>query len=158
YAEQLLRTIGFVKGKSGRTEDGAAVVMNFWKQQGIDTKGMFMNDGSGLSRSDAVTTRQQSEALRIITKWPKKEYEAFKHSLPVAGKSGSLASLCKGSFAENNLIAKSGYITRARGYTGYVKTRSGKLVCFSLLANNYTCTATEMKKKLEKILVAVAEI
>lgn len=158
YAEQLLRTIGLLKGKGGTVEDGTTAVVNFWKQQGIDTKGMFMNDGSGLSRSNAVTTQQQAEALRIITKWPKKEYEAFKRSLPVAGKSGSLASLCKGSFAENNLIAKSGYITRARGYTGYVKTRSGKLVCFSLLANNYTCSATEMKKKLERILVAVAEL
>jgi serine-type D-Ala-D-Ala carboxypeptidase/endopeptidase (penicillin-binding protein 4) len=158
YAEQLLRTIGLVKGNGGTVEDGTAAVVNFWKQQGINTKGMFINDGSGLSRSNAVTTQQQAEALRIITQWPKKEYEAFKRSLPVAGKSGSLASLCKGSFAENNLMAKSGYITRARGYTGYVKTRSGKLVCFSLLANNYTCTATEMKKKLERILIAIAEL
>lgn len=158
YAEQLLRTISYIKTKKGSTEDGAAQVVQFWKQQGVDTKGMFMTDGSGLSRSNAVTAMQQAQALRIISRWPKKQYDAFRNSLPVAGKSGSLASLCKGSAAENNLAAKSGYITRARGYAGYVTTRSGKLVCFSLLANNYTCTATEMKKKLERVMIALAEL
>lgn len=158
YAEQLLRTISHAKTKKGSTEDGAALVVQFWKQQGVDTKGMFMTDGSGLSRSNAVTAMQQAQALRIISRWPKKQYDAFRNSLPVAGKSGSLASLCKGTAAENNLAAKSGYITRARGYAGYVTTRSGKLVCFSLLANNYTCTATEMKKKLERVMVALAEM
>jgi D-alanyl-D-alanine carboxypeptidase/D-alanyl-D-alanine-endopeptidase (penicillin-binding protein 4) len=68
-----------------------------------------------------------------------------------------LGGLCDGTFAENNLRAKSGYITRARGYAGYVKNRKGELLCFSVLANNYECSPTEMKKKLEKILVAIAE-
>jgi serine-type D-Ala-D-Ala carboxypeptidase/endopeptidase (penicillin-binding protein 4) len=158
YAEQLLRTISYVKTKKGSTEDGTALVTQFWKQQGVNTKGLFMTDGSGLSRSNAVTAMQQAQALRIISRWPKKQYEAFRNSLPVAGKSGSLASLCKGTAAENNLTAKSGYITRARGYAGYVTTRSGKLICFSLLANNYTCTATEMKKKLERVMIALAEL
>ncbi|MCU0436077.1 MAG: D-alanyl-D-alanine carboxypeptidase/D-alanyl-D-alanine-endopeptidase [Bacteroidia bacterium] len=162
YAEQLLRTISLIKNTTGNigatTENGAALVTQFWKQQGVDTKGMYMTDGSGLSRSNAVTATQQAQALRIISRWPKKQYDAFRNSLPVAGKSGSLAGLCKGSLAENNLTAKSGYITRARGYAGYVTTTKGKLICFSLLANNYTCTPTEMKKKLEKIMIALAEL
>ncbi|MGZ4158951.1 MAG: D-alanyl-D-alanine carboxypeptidase, partial [Bacteroidia bacterium] len=64
---------------------------------------------------------------------------------------------CEGTCAENNMHAKTGYITRARGYAGYVKNKKGELLCFSLLANNYDCTPTEMKVKLEKILVAIAE-
>ena len=85
-------------------------------------------------------------------------YIEFNASLPIAGKEGSMTSLCKGTCAENNMRAKTGYINRARGYAGYVKLRSGKTVSFSLLANNYTCTASEMKKKLEKILIAIAEM
>lgn len=158
YAEQLLRTLGRLKGKSGSTVDGVAVVTNFWQPKGMSTNGFFMTDGSGLSRSNAITPRQQATVLRLLSTFPKKEEEAFQRSLPVAGKSGSLANLCKGTVAENNVKAKSGYITRARGYCGYVNTRSGKRLCFSLLANNYTCTATEMKKKLERVLVALAEL
>lgn len=71
---------------------------------------------------------------------------SFLKSLPVAGKSGTMSSLCVGTLAENNMQAKTGYINRARGFAGYVKTKSGKLVCFSLLANNYDCSATVMKK------------
>ncbi|HEU4716975.1 MAG TPA: D-alanyl-D-alanine carboxypeptidase/D-alanyl-D-alanine-endopeptidase [Bacteroidia bacterium] len=155
YAEQLLRTLGYRKGKSGSTEDGIDVVLDFWRSKGLDTDGLHMTDGSGLSRSNLITTKQQASVLRIISQSP--WYDVFYRSLPVAGKSGSLAGLCKGTFAENNMHAKSGYIDRARGYAGFVKTRSGKTICFSLLANNYTCPASEMKKRLERILVALAE-
>ena len=86
-----------------------------------------------------------------------KNFNSFFNSFPIAGKPGSLGGLCMGTFAENNLRAKSGYITRARGYAGYVKNRKGELLCFSLLANNYDCTPTEMKLKLEKLLIAIAE-
>lgn len=156
YAEQLLRTLGALKGEDGTTEAGTAVVKNYWQSQGIDFGGMNLTDGSGLSRSNLVTTKQQATILYKISKmmW----YTDFNASLPVAGKEGSMTSLCKGTCAENNMRAKTGYINRARGYAGYVRLKSGKTVCFSLLANNYTCTATEMKKKLEKILIAIAEM
>jgi D-alanyl-D-alanine carboxypeptidase/D-alanyl-D-alanine-endopeptidase (penicillin-binding protein 4) len=156
YAEQLLRTLGALKGEDGTTEAGTVVVRNYWSSQGIDIDGMYLMDGSGLSRSDLVTTRQQCTILYKISKMP--WFAEFDSSLPVAGREGSMSSLCKGTCAENNMRAKTGYINRARGYAGYVKTKSGRLVCFSLLANNYTCTPTEMKKKLEKILVAIAEM
>ena len=156
YAEQLLRTLGALKGADGTTDDGTVVVRDYWKNQGVDISGMYVMDGSGLSRSNLVTTQQQAMILYKISRMP--WYTEFDASLPVAGKEGSMSSLCKGTCAENNMRAKTGYINRARGYAGYVKTRSGRMVCFSLLANNYTCTPTEMKKKLEKVLVGIAEM
>ncbi|MBI3518338.1 MAG: D-alanyl-D-alanine carboxypeptidase/D-alanyl-D-alanine-endopeptidase, partial [Bacteroidetes bacterium] len=51
-----------------------------------------------------------------------------------------------------------GYINRARGYCGYVKTKSGKELAFSVLFNNYDCTAKEMKLKIEKLLVALVDL
>lgn len=156
YAEQLLRTLGALKGVDGTTDAGTVVVKNYWASQGIDVSGMYVMDGSGLSRSNLVTTRQQAMILYKISKMP--WFAEFDASLPVAGKEGSMSSLCKGTCAESNMRAKTGYINRARGYAGYVKTKSGKTVCFSILANNYTCSPTEMKKKLEKVLVAIAEM
>lgn len=156
YAEQLLRTLGLLKGKSGSTDDGIEVVTNYWKSQGVNLDGLHMTDGSGLSRSNLVTTFIEASILQKITKMPWRD--AFEKSLPVAGKNGSMASLCKGTAAENNLHAKTGYINRVRSYAGYVKTKSGKQLCFSLIANNYTCGPGEMKKKLEKIMIALAEL
>lgn len=156
YAEQLIRTLGALKGEDGTTDAGTVVVRDYWAAQGVDIGGMYVMDGSGLSRSNLVTTKQQCTILYKISKMP--WFAEFDASLPVAGKEGSMSSLCKGTCAESNMRAKTGYINRARGYAGYVKTNSGRLVCFSLLANNYTCTPTEMKKKLEKILIAIAEM
>lgn len=156
FAELLLKTLSLQRVSVADNAVGTQVVTDYWKAKGVDTKGLFMNDGSGLSRSDLLTTRIQADVLRLIRK--EKWSDVFYKSLPVAGKSGSLGSLCDGTVAENNLRAKSGYITRARGYAGYVTDKKGRLLCFSVLANNYTCTPTEMKKKLETILVKIAEL
>ncbi len=156
YAEALLKTVAVKKGMFGSTSAGTDAVINFWRESGVDVSGLYMADGSGLSRVNTVTAQQHVMILTKIYKGP--VYEAFNNSLPVAGKSGSLGSLCKGTFAENNMRAKSGYITRARGYAGYVKNKKGEELVFSLLANNYECTAPEMKKKLEKIMVLLTEL
>jgi D-alanyl-D-alanine carboxypeptidase/D-alanyl-D-alanine-endopeptidase (penicillin-binding protein 4) len=156
YAEQLLCTLGMLKGDSGTTEAGIRIVKNYWQSLGVNLDGLYLKDGCGLSRSDLVTTTIEASVLQKI--YNQKWYSVFDASLPVAGQSGSMASLGKGTLAENNMHAKTGYINHARGYAGYVKTKSGKLLCFSLLANNYTCSPTEMKKRLEKVLVAMAEL
>ena len=69
-----------------------------------------------------------------------------------------MTSLCKGTFAENNMRAKTGYINRARGYCGYVKTKSGKELAFSVLFNNYDCSPKEAKLKIEKLLIALVDL
>lgn len=155
YAEHLLKYLCYKKTGFGSEGAGTDIVCNYWKSKGVDVGGLFMNDGCGLSRANVITSKTETQVLRVLSK--DKTFDAFYNSLPVAGKSGSLGGLCDGTLAENNLHAKSGYITRARGYAGYVKNKKGEMLCFSVLANNYECSPTEMKKKLEKILIALAE-
>ena len=158
YAESLLKTIGaFKSGKQGTTENGIDAVKNYWESRGVDVSGLHMADGSGLSRANTITTKIQATVLSKIYR-DTMMYNAFNICLPVAGKNGSMTNLCKGSFAENNMRAKTGYINRARGYCGYVKTKAGKELAFSVLFNNYDCTPKEMKLKIEKFLVALVEL
>jgi D-alanyl-D-alanine carboxypeptidase/D-alanyl-D-alanine-endopeptidase (penicillin-binding protein 4) len=158
YAESLLKTIGAVKsGKQGTTGNGISAIETFWKERGVDVSGLRMSDGSGLSRANTVTTKLQATILSKIFR-DSLMYPAFNASLPVAGKNGSMTSLCKGTFAENNMRAKTGYINRARGYCGYVKTKSGKDLAFSVLFNNYDCSPKEAKLKIEKLLVALVDL
>ncbi len=158
YAESLLKTVGGVKsGKQGTTANGIEAVKNYWKDRGVDVSGLHMEDGSGLSRANTVTTKIQATILSKIYR-DSVMYTAFNISLPVAGKNGSMVNLCKGTFAEGNMRAKTGYINRARGYCGYVKTKSGKELAFSVLFNNYDCSAKEMKLKIEKLLVTLVEL
>lgn len=158
YAESLLKTIGaFKSGKQGTTENGIKAVENYWKERGVDITGLHMADGSGLSRANTITTKIQATVLSKIYR-DSLLYPFFNPCLPVAGKNGSMTSLCKNTFAENNLRAKTGYINRARGYCGYVKTKSGKELSFSVLFNNYDCSPKEMKLKIEKFLVALVDL
>lgn len=157
FAESLLKTISLKKTGYGSLKEGIKLVKDFWEQRGLTTNQLFMTDGSGLSRSNTVTTSYLAKLLSKIYK-DKNLYDIINNSFPVAGKNGSLANLCKNTFAENNLRAKSGYINRARGYAGYFKSKSGKDLCFAVLFNNYNCSASEAKQKIEKLLIAFTEL
>ncbi|MCE9539792.1 MAG: D-alanyl-D-alanine carboxypeptidase/D-alanyl-D-alanine-endopeptidase [Bacteroidetes bacterium] len=156
YAEHLLKYIAYKKDGIGRENEGTEIITAFWKNKGVDVNGFFMNDGCGLSRSNVITTKTEAQILRLMAK--DKNFKAYYNSFPIAGKIGPLDNFCEGTSAKDNLCAKSGYITRARGYAGYVKNKKGEMLCFSLLANNYDCTPPEMKKKLEKLMIAIAEM
>lgn len=155
YAESLLKYLSFQKSGLGKEQEGIEIVKLFWKKKGVDIGGFTMYDGSGLSRANVITTKTLTQVLKFLAN--DKNFKSFYNSLPVAGKSGSLGNLCENSSAENNLCAKSGYMTSARGYAGYVTNKKGEMLCFSVLANNYECSPSEMKRKLEKILIAIAE-
>lgn len=158
YAESILKTVGAIKtGKQGTTENGIEEVKKFWSARGLDVSGLYMADGSGLSRANSITTKFQASVLSKIYR-DTSMYQSFYNSLPIAGKNGSMTNIGKGTFIENNMRAKTGYINRARGYCGYVKTKSGKELAFSVLFNNYNCSPKEMKLKIEKLLVAIAEL
>jgi D-alanyl-D-alanine carboxypeptidase/D-alanyl-D-alanine-endopeptidase (penicillin-binding protein 4) len=155
YAEHLLKFMSYRKTGFGSESRGTQLVTDYWKDRGVDVSGFSMTDGCGLARANVITTKTETQVLCKMIK--DKNFDVFYKSFPIAGKSGSLGNLCEGTFAENNLRAKSGYINMARGYAGYVKNRKGDLLCFSVIANNYECSPTEMKKKLERLLIAVAE-
>jgi D-alanyl-D-alanine carboxypeptidase/D-alanyl-D-alanine-endopeptidase (penicillin-binding protein 4) len=157
YAESIFKTMALKKGGWGSTWQGISTVCAHLKSKGFDMNGLFINDGSGLSRSNAVTAEHLSRILYMmcsdsVTKMP------FYNSLPVAGVSGSLRSLGKGTALENNLRAKSGYITRVRSYAGYMKTKAGKDVCVSLIINNFNGSPSEIKKRMEEIFLKVYEL
>ncbi|MDO9001634.1 MAG: D-alanyl-D-alanine carboxypeptidase/D-alanyl-D-alanine-endopeptidase [Bacteroidota bacterium] len=152
YCETLLRTLG-----KGSMSSGINAVESYWQKKGLDVSELFMVDGSGLSRANTVTTSFQSNLLTTVFN-DSALYKIFNSSLPVAGKSGSMSNIGKGKLIENNMRAKTGYINRARGYCGYVKSKSGKDLAFSVLFNNYNCSAKEAKNKIEKFLIAVGEL
>lgn len=156
YAEHLLKYIAYSKDGIGRGNSGTEIIPVFWKSKGVDINGFIMNDGCGLSRSNIITTKTETQILRQMAN--DTNFKVFYNSLPIAGQAGPFHNLCDNTCAKDNLCAKSGYITRVRGYAGYVKNKKGETLCFSVLANNYSCSPAEMKKKLEKLLIAIAEM
>ncbi len=156
FAECILSTIGLIKKGIGSTKAGLEVIESYWAERGLPTQGLFLTDGSGLSPNNAATAYQMALLLKKVQ--VDKSFPAFYRSLPIAGQTGTLASMCEGTIAEGNVFAKSGYMTRVRSYAGYVSTKSGKKLCFAVFANNYNDKAKDMKARLEELMIKMAEL
>lgn len=156
YAEHLLKMLGKHRFGKGTRENGIQLVEEYLKTCNVDTKGFFMEDGSGLSPMNGVTAEQFGDLLYAYRN--ETHYSTLFESLSIAGNVsdvGGLKSFLKGTSAANKVFAKSGYIQRVRAYTGYVKTASGDQIAFALMVNNYACTNSEMKRKMGELVAGL---
>jgi serine-type D-Ala-D-Ala carboxypeptidase/endopeptidase (penicillin-binding protein 4) len=157
YAETILKTLSMKVKGYGSTYGGVSVVYDFWRNHGIDLRGMCMVDGSGLSRNNSITTHQLVDMLAYIAK-DSTVFPVFLRSLPTAGESGTIRKLADGTAAEGNVHAKSGTMSRIRAYSGYVYTRSNKLMCFAVVGNNTQWDVMRLRDKFERLFVLMAEL
>jgi serine-type D-Ala-D-Ala carboxypeptidase/endopeptidase (penicillin-binding protein 4) len=136
FAEQLMKTVGLEIENFGSIENGLSACNSVFQEMGINPENMIMVDGSGLSRLNLVTPKQIVSLLNFM--YQHKYYLPFYNSLPIAGVEGSLANRMKGTKAENNVRAKTGYIGSARSLSGYLNTGDNEPIAFSMIVNNFT--------------------
>lgn len=153
YAENLLKTLGSIIKGEGSTEAGIKAIKEYWAGKGLDTRGMFLYDGSGLSPSNRITVRQLALVLQETAR--SESGQAFIAGLPLAGRTGSIAGSFKGTPSENVLRAKSGYIANVRSYAGYTRTRDGKTLAFAIIVNHYEGSPTSMREKITSLMDAI---
>ena len=107
---------------------------------GIRDSDYVQADGSGLSRYGYVTPAMIVTLLDRMHADPRHR-AAFAATLPIAGKDGTISTRLRATRAEANAIAKTGSIANVRALSGYVRTRDGETLAFSILANNFTVPA-----------------
>ena len=151
YAEHLAKELGKRYEDSGTTAAGVSVIRDFLGKAGIDTTGLFIEDGSGLSSRNGLNSEALVKLL-IYMRTKGKSYDLFYSSLPDAGRSGTLAQYFTDPVFDSNLKAKSGSMTRVRCYAGYFTTDSGRHLAFSMLINNFQGSSGPVIKHIEEIL------
>lgn len=156
YCEAMLKAIGKQQAGSGDRLAGVKAIQAIWKDRGLDLQQITVEDGSGLSRSDRISALQLAGVVRKCLKDPVIA-EVFKESLPVAGISGTLEHSMIGTTAAGRLSAKTGSMRGVRSYTGFVQNKAGQWLCFSLIANDYTCSTSTLKRKMEELLIAISD-
>ena len=156
FAEHLLKQLAFRNSGLGTTKDGCKFVMQFWEGKGLDMTGFFMNDGSGLSRFNALTANQMVEILNYM-KNKSTHSSDFYQSLATVG-NGTLTIFRIENFPNQCLHAKSGSMTRVRCYAGYLSTDSGRQLSFTVMLNNFSCSQAEATKKIEEVLVELRKL
>ena len=155
-SSKLLRKIGGKVYNTATTAAGARAILDFWTTKGVDTEGMNFYDGNGLSHNNAISPKQLVDALYAMRTSP--YFQVFYESLPLAGLTGTLHKAMKGSAAEGRIRAKTGTIGKVKSFAGYVVTVTGRKLIFSLIVNNFDCRVKLMKKKLEAVMITMAEI
>jgi D-alanyl-D-alanine carboxypeptidase/D-alanyl-D-alanine-endopeptidase (penicillin-binding protein 4) len=154
YAETLLRTLGTQVG-SGSVRAGQDVVRDVLTGWGVAPDAYVLADGSGLSRYNYVTADTIVIILRRMAAEPR-HAAAFEAALPIVGQDGTLARRMKGTLAENNVKAKTGSISNVRALSGYVTTRDGERLVFSIIANNFNVPAESIDSAVDAAVVRLA--
>lgn len=110
-------------------------------------------DGSGLSRYNLATPRSLVDLWqRIQTKIPK---ERLFNVLAVGGKSGTLTNWYKADIPY--VYAKTGTLTNNHNLSGFIVTRSGKILIFSFMNNNFMASVSEVREAMQRILIIIRD-
>ena len=131
-AEQLLRTLGAERRGEGSWRAGIAVADSFLiGTVGIDSSALRMNDGSGMSHQNLVTPHAVVQLFDYARTAP--WGEMFRASLAKPREPGTLSGRLRE--LEGRLAGKTGTLNSVNALSGYVRTRDGRELIFSILSN-----------------------
>lgn len=148
HAEMLLRVLGAEFGGAGTDEAGLRVVKSFLVSAGVqDDDKISLNDGSGLSRDNLVTPRFQTSLLLFLSTRP--YFEMFLNTLAVSGTDGTLRN--RMSSSRGVIHAKTGSLQNVAALSGYMTTKSGHNLIFSIFANNVRASIDRVRQTIDDI-------
>lgn len=154
YAESIFKYLGYDSYKKGTFANGTKAIYNFFQSHGLNTTGIKIVDGSGLSRLNIITADFVCRFLTSIHKLP--IYRDFAGSMAKVKESGTAKNMLKDLPNNIDVRIKSGTMDRVKSYAGYVNTEDGEVLCFCIICNNHTCSDSEIKSKMEKIIKTIA--
>jgi D-alanyl-D-alanine carboxypeptidase/D-alanyl-D-alanine-endopeptidase (penicillin-binding protein 4) len=154
--EQLLETIGAASSPATRSDDRAAgiSVETAWlRATGIDPRTVTIADGSGLSAYDRVTPR---DLVAILSAgWHGRYRSTLLASLPVSGRSGTLANDFASAPLAGNIVAKTGTTNHARLLAGYARRADGGTTIFALSIENWMDDGPHADAALNRVRAAI---
>lgn len=107
-------------------------------------------DGSGLSAFNKFTPRSIIALLKKIKKEiPEDKIYAF---FPAGGKSGTIKYWYASDNDKPYIYAKTGTLNATHCLSGYLITKSNKLLYFSFMHNNYIISSNKLKEEMQKVL------
>ena len=150
YAYSLVKAIGKQQCGIGSYSKGTETIETYWKDKGINVKGMKIYDGAGLSPKNKISAFQFCQLLQHM-----RNNKTFENSLAIAGKTGTMRYLLKSTATNGTVKGKSGTIEDVRCYSGYSYNNSGKKLTFAFLVNNFEGKSSAIRKQLEALMAKI---
>ncbi len=110
-------------------------------------------DGSGLSRYSLFTPRTMVALCESLAE--NRNLDELFSMMAVGGKSGTLKNQYKAD--KPFVFAKTGTLSGVSNISGYLLTKTGKTLIFSMMHNNFTHRASKIRKETEKVLRQIHE-
>ncbi|TWC67514.1 D-alanyl-D-alanine carboxypeptidase/D-alanyl-D-alanine-endopeptidase [Herbaspirillum sp. SJZ099] len=139
-ARQVLLTLAAeMAGPPGDIVNGARVVRAWLNDKGIDTSGLAIENGAGLSRLERVTPALLGNMLAQAYRSPL--MPEFVSSLPLVGYDGTMRRRLKTQSVAGQAHIKTGTLNDVRSIAGYVQAASGKSYVVVFLINHQNAPA-----------------
>ena len=111
-------------------------------------------DGSGISRYNLLTPAALVEILDSLQR--KIPLERIKDLFPAGGISGTIGDWYGGT-STPYLFAKTGTLRNNHNLSGYIITKSNRLLIFSFMNNHFKGSSGKVKQEMERVLRMVYE-
>lgn len=133
YAEAMFYQLAAHQGhRPARAKDAASIVKRLISKVGLGHRPYRIADGSGLSLYNYLSADLEVRLLRYAYR-NSTVYLHLLPSLPVAGSDGTLRNRMRGSFAADNVKAKTGTLEGVSALAGYCTAANGHRLCFSII-------------------------
>jgi D-alanyl-D-alanine carboxypeptidase/D-alanyl-D-alanine-endopeptidase (penicillin-binding protein 4) len=133
-AEVVLRHVAIAGSGSADFAGGTAAVAAALKAAGIDTDGLVLHDGSGLSRANRISPATLVQTLQKAT--GSSRTSGLLADLPVAGFTGTLVDRFAGlAGGKGEVRAKTGTLTGIHSLAGYAIDADGSPVLFAVMSD-----------------------
>ncbi|WP_078546521.1 D-alanyl-D-alanine carboxypeptidase/D-alanyl-D-alanine endopeptidase [Litchfieldia alkalitelluris] len=139
HGEILVKEMGKKIEGTGEWKKGLKVLNNELTNMKINTDQFVLRDGSGISHVNLITANELTKLLFQVQsmKW----FQSYLESLPVSGFNdrlvgGTLRYRLGSPALIGKVRAKTGTITTVSSLSGYVETKNGETLIFSVILNN----------------------
>lgn len=156
YAESIFKYLGYAQYGRGSYANGSRAVMQYLRERKLETGGLHVVDGSGLSRRNQVTTDFLCRYLCDMANEP--FFYDFQRALAVAGENGTAKNLLPNLPVGVRVHIKTGSMEGVRSYAGYVTAANGEKLAFAIISNGHECSSSAVAEKMNRVLQKIVSL
>ena len=153
--EQILKTLSAAHTGRGDWRSGTDLVEQYLRESvGVPTDAVYLRDGSGLTHQGLLTPDAVTTLLRYARQRP--WADLFVDALATPGEKESTLDDRLLQYG-HRVAAKTGTMRHVNALSGYLVTRGGRNLVFSILSNGSGQPAGEVRPALDRIVESIIE-